>query len=247
MPYKLDVELTEAQQNEMRRIEPEAWFTAFDFGNVSSPQHPNARKFEPNNALKRELVAPWIRQHVQGKRVLDLFCANGTFSIEAALAGASEVVGMDFSPERIECARFLADTLSGKVDCSFDFMSGDVYELPSLITESFDVVMCFGGLYHVADPPFILTKIRELTREKLIMQTSSILPGSGNRAKFVVREDRTSSGMSSIRGGKGAWRMTVPCLENMLTHAGFRVLESKRPEPEQQKRFPWYTALTEPL
>ena len=230
----------------MLKIEPEAWFTAVDFENTSSPRHPNPN-FEANNEMKRELVVLWIRQHVPGKRVLDLFCANGTFSMEAALAGASEVVGMDFSPERVECARFLADTLADKVDCSFDFLSGDVYELPTLISEPFDVVMCFGGLYHIADPPFVLTKIRELTIEKMMLQTLSIIPGDGNRAKFVIRGDRTGSGMSSIQGGNGVWRMTVPCLENIIVHGGFSVLESKRPEPEQQKRFPWYAALTEPF
>lgn len=167
--------------------------------------------------------------------------------MQAALAGASEVVGVDFSPERVQCASFLADTLKDRVDCSLDFMSGDVYELPSLFTEPFDVVMCFGGLYHVADPPLVLTRIRELAKEAVIIQTSNILPGSGNRAKFVVRSDRIGEGMSSIRGGKGAWHMTVTCLENILTHAGLCVLESKRPEPEQQKRFPWYAALAEPL
>jgi tRNA/tmRNA/rRNA uracil-C5-methylase (TrmA/RlmC/RlmD family) len=66
---------------------------------------------EANNEMKRRLVSPWIRSQVKGKRVLDLFCANGAFSVEAALAGAREVVGVDFSPERVDCARFLAGTL----------------------------------------------------------------------------------------------------------------------------------------
>ncbi len=56
--------------------------------------------------------------------MLDLFCANGALSVEAALAGAREVVSVDFSQERVDCARFLAGTLEDKADCTFHFMSG---------------------------------------------------------------------------------------------------------------------------
>jgi hypothetical protein len=35
-------------------------------------------------------------------------------------------VFVDFSQERVDCARFLAGTLEDKVDCTFHFMTGDV-------------------------------------------------------------------------------------------------------------------------
>ena len=232
----------------MANIPAEAWFTSVDFKNAASPRHPvSERALEANNEMKRRLVLPWIQDQVRGKRVLDLFCANGTFSLEAALAGAKEVVGVDFSPERVECARFLAGTLDGRVDCSFDFMSGDVYELPSLFSEPFDVVVALGGLYHIADPPYVLTRIGELTKERFIVQTSSVLPRQGNWAKFVVRDDRTDEGMTSVRGGYGVWKFTVECFQAMLTHAGFEVLEDNRPPEDTRKRFPWYCALAAPM
>ncbi len=232
----------------MSEIPAGAWFTPVDFRNAASPRHPSPgeRRLDANNEMKRRLVLPWIRNHVKGKRVLDLFCANGAFSLEAALAGAKEVVGVDFSPERVECARFLARTLDGRVDCSFDFMAGDVYELSSLFSEPFDVVLALGGLYHVPDPPYVLTKIADLTSESFIVQTSSILPRSGNWAKFVVREDRTGEGMSSVRGGYGVWKFTVECFQAMLAHAGFEVLDESRPPEDLRRRFPWYCAVAEP-
>lgn len=243
----MDVELTGAQRAEMSKIPAEAWFTSVDFQNAESPRHPSSeRALEANNEMKRRLVLPWIKDQVRDKRVLDLFCANGTFSLEAALAGAREVVGVDFSLERVECARFLASTLDGEVDCSFDFLAGDVYELSNLFSEPFDVIIALGGLYHIADPPHILTKIGELTQERFIVQTSSILPRPGNWAKFVVRSDRTGEGMASVRGGYGVWKFTVECFQAMLTHAGFEVLDDKRPPEDVLKRFPWYCALAEP-
>jgi 2-polyprenyl-3-methyl-5-hydroxy-6-metoxy-1,4-benzoquinol methylase len=248
LPYRLDIELTEGQKTQMARIPAEAWFTAVDFNNATSPRHPASEgQLEANNEMKRRLVLPWIKKRVEGKRVLDLFCANGVFSVEAALAGAREVVGIDFSPDRVACARFLAGTLEARVTCSFDFMTGDAYDLPNLVSEPFDVVLALGGLYHIPDPPYVLTKIRQLTKEGLIVQTSSILPRSGNWAKFVVRRDRSGEGLTSIRGGRGAWRFTVECFESILLHAGFRVLEKRRPPATERKRFPWYCALTEPF
>jgi 2-polyprenyl-3-methyl-5-hydroxy-6-metoxy-1,4-benzoquinol methylase len=246
MPYQLDVELTAEQKAYMARFSAESWFTSVDFKNVSSPRHPSSKKLEANNEMKRGLVSSWIRSQVKGKRVLDLFCANGAFSVEAALAGAREVVGVDFSQERVDCARFLAGTLEDKVDCTFHFMSGDVYELDTLFSKPFDVVIALGGLYHIADPPYVLTKIGELTGERLIMQTSNVLPRAGNWAKFVIREDRTAEGLTSIRGGRGVWRFTVECLRAMLTHAGFEILDERRPPEDIRRRFPWYSALAQP-
>ena len=90
----------------MSRLPAESWFTSVDFKNASSPRHPSSKKLEANNEMKRGLVSSWIRSQVKGERVLDLFCANGAFSVEAAIAGAREVVGVDFSQERVDCARF---------------------------------------------------------------------------------------------------------------------------------------------
>lgn len=59
-------------------------------------------------------------------------------------------------------------------------MVGDVYGLSGLLSEPFDVAMALGGLYHVADPPYVLTQIGELTKERLIVQTANVLPRSGN-------------------------------------------------------------------
>lgn len=248
MPYQMDIELTEDQKAEMAHIPPDAWFTSVDFRNASSPRHPvmASRRREARHETKRQLMVPWIRDRVEGKRVLDLFCANGIFSVEAALAGAREVVGIDFSAERVRCARFLASTLDSRVDCSFDFAAGDIYDLPNLVSGPFDVVLVLGGLYHIADPPYVLTKIRDLVEEHLIVQTANVMPGTGNRATFVVRSDRTDEGLTSIRGGRGVWRFTAECFESILLHAGFRVLEKHHHPVFEQGRLPWYCAVAEP-
>ena len=247
MSLKLDFELTPDQQRDMANIPAEAWFSQVRFRNAISPRHPEANTLDANHELKRKLMLPWIAARVKGKTVLDLFCANGSFSFEAMLAGAKAVVGLEFNSDRAKCAQFIASTFAGKGAYRAPrFVVGDVYELTTIFQEPFDVVLALGGLYHVPDPPYVLTQIRALTREWLIVQTSSVLSMRGNWAKFIVRHDRTGKGLTSVIGGRGAWYYTVGCFENMLQHAGFKTVESCRPPFFMRRRFPWYCALAEP-
>jgi tRNA (mo5U34)-methyltransferase len=245
---KFDLNLTDREIDQLRAIPPETWFTQMAFTNAVSPRHPEADSLDANHNLKRKLVMPWIESKVKGKRVLDLFCANGAFSFEAALAGAREVVGLEYSHDRVKCAQFAASVLRGRVGHTVPtFLTGDVYELKRIFEQPFDVVLCLGGLYHIPDPPYVLSQIRSLTASTLIVQTSSVLPGHANRARFMVRKDLRHRGLTSVVGGRGAWHFTAPCFENFLIHAGFKVLESARPPLLSRKRFPWYCAVAEPI
>lgn len=245
---KFDFDLNDQELERMRAIKSESWFTQVAFRNATSPRHPEGDNLDANHNLKMKMVLPWIKSQVQGKRVLDLFCANGAFSFEAALAGAREVVGLEFSEDRTQCAEFIASTLAGRIQCTTPtFIAGDVYELARVFKEPFDVVLCLGGLYHIPDPPFVLTQIRGVTTETLIVQTSSLLPGRANRATFVVRKDLRHRGLTSVIGGRGAWHYTASCFESFLRHAGFKVIESARPPLLSRKRFPWYCALAQPV
>src|SRR5260370_33714978 len=245
---KFDFDLSGQEQEEIEAIKPELWFTQVALRNGISPRNPDAATLDANHNFKTKMLLPWIKTRVQGKRVLDLFCANGGFSFEAALAGAREVVGLEFSEDRMECARFIASTLSGKAKCAVPrFVTGDVYQLKNLFKEPFDVVLCFGGLYHIPDPPYVLTQIRSVTAGTLIVQTSNVLPGRSNQAKFVVRQDPQHRGLTSMVGGRGVWHCTASCFENILRHARFKVLESARPPFFSRKRFPFYCALAEPV
>lgn len=245
MTLRLDIELTDSQKAAMAAIPPTSWFTPVVYRNARSPIHPNRRLVE-NNEMKQALVTDWITQSVKGKRVLDLFSANGAFSFIAALGGAREVVGVEYSEERIKCAEFVASTIPS--DSKIVFRHGDVYKITEYFDEPFEVVLCFGGLYHIADPAFVLRQIGALTKERLILQTAQVLPIPGNWAKFIVRrQDRTQAGMTSIRGGYGTWHYSPGCLRELLLHGGFRIIEERQPSWLKRRRFPWYLACCEPL
>jgi tRNA (mo5U34)-methyltransferase len=243
---KLDFMLTSEELAEMTSIPAAYWFTRVKFANGISPRCPESAFLDTNHEMKKTLMLPWIRENVRGKRVLDLFSANGAFAVECALAGADAVVGVEFDAGRVKCAEFLARVLSRHGVSAPTFCLGDVYSLSRQFSEPFDIVLCMGGLYHIADPPYVLSEIRKVMKEKLIIQTSGILPSTRNTATFYIREDRTDRGLTSIRGEMGVWQFSVSCFQSMLQHAGLKVIEDQRPEFWKRRRFPWYCALAAP-
>lgn len=92
----------------------------------------------------------------KGKRVLDCFTHMGTFALNAGIAGASEVTGLDISEYAVEQAT--ANALRNHLEDRVHFRCANVLdELPRLAAagEKYDVV--------ILDPP-AFTKSREATK-----------------------------------------------------------------------------------
>ncbi len=95
----------------------------------------------------------------KGKKVLDCFTHMGTFALNAGLAGASEVTGLDISEYAV--AQATANAERNGLAASVKFRAANVLdELPKLYEagESFDVV--------ILDPP-AFTKSREATKNAI--------------------------------------------------------------------------------
>jgi tRNA (mo5U34)-methyltransferase len=245
----LDVELTPEELRRVAGTDPRWWFTQFRFANGESPRHPKFAALEANNECKRGLVLDWLERLAPTARVLDTFCANGAFSFEAARLGAARVLGVDFDPPRIECADLVSGLLSAHAWAGTvpEFRSGNVYDLAAATGgEEFDVVVCLGGLYHVADPVLVLKRLREAAAEgaHMLFQTSRLVWVPGQWARFSVREeDRRGSGLSSHRAGEGVWELSPGALRAMLRVAGFEILEVRMPPVAKRRKFRWFAAL----
>ncbi|HEX9711081.1 MAG TPA: methyltransferase domain-containing protein [Actinomycetota bacterium] len=240
MTIRFDVSLTPEQLATLAGTDPRWWFTRFEFANGASPIHPHVATLEQANRWKLGMVEPWLRRLAPGARVLDVFCANGAFSYEAARAGARSVLGVDYDPPRIECARFTLGLLDGALPVRPRFEVANVYRLPEAVQGPFDLTLALGGLYHVADPALVLKNLRAVTTGHLILQTARIIrwpPGSW--AKFVTvrrRVDRQD-------GIAGVWKLTPGAVDAMLRYAGFEVVE-RLPVPRRKgRRIPWYGAV----
>lgn len=95
----------------------------------------------------------------KGKKVLDCFTHMGTFALNAGIAGASEVTGLDISEYAIEQAR--RNAALNHLEDTVHFRCANVLdELPKLAAEGeqYDVV--------ILDPP-AFTKSREATKNAI--------------------------------------------------------------------------------
>ena len=100
-----------------------------------------------------------IQRICKGKRVLDCFTHMGTFALNAGIAGAADVTGLDISEYAIEQAR--ANAKLNGLDKTVHFKCANVLdELPRLASEGekYDVV--------ILDPP-AFTKSREATKNAI--------------------------------------------------------------------------------
>ena len=91
----------------------------------------------------------------KGARVLDLYCFAGGFAIEAAIAGAADVTGIDRSEPALSLARRSAALNGAGERCRF--RRGEVFaELETLASsgERFDVV--------ISDPPAFVKSRKDL-------------------------------------------------------------------------------------
>lgn len=87
------------------------------------------------NSIELELLGD-----IEGKTILHLQCHFGQDSISLSRMGA-KVIGIDLSDKAIEAAKDLAK------ECGTDteFICSDVYELPNILSQKFDIVFTSYG------------------------------------------------------------------------------------------------------
>ena len=150
-----------------------------------------------------------IRPHLpelNGRRVLDVGCADGFFSIEMARLGAS-VDAVDHGPRMIDRLQWAADELNLEITAR----TGTV----SSIQGSYDFVLFLGVLYHLKHPLLGLQKVATVAPSMLV--ETAIAPGDEPFMWFKPPQ----KGVHNIP----KWYPTVNCLEAMLRFVGYADIE----------------------
>lgn len=96
-----------------------------------------------------------LREMSKNKKVLDLFCYTGGFSINAALGGAKKVIGVDIKKDWLMLARDNAEL--NKVSGAVEFSDGDAFAAIKNICnsgEKFDII--------IVDPPSFLRSKKDI-------------------------------------------------------------------------------------
>jgi SAM-dependent methyltransferase len=154
---------------------------------------------------------------LEGRSVLDCACNCGGYLFWAKELGAGRCFGFDVREHWINQARFLAQHREGP-GSDINFEVCDLYELPKLGLEPFDIVFFRGIFYHLPDPITGLNIAADLTRELIVVNTAT-RGGLPDGLLSVSGESRTHV-MSGVYGLN--WFPTGPkVLDRILKWAGF--------------------------
>jgi SAM-dependent methyltransferase len=128
------------------------------------------------------------RDRLAGATVLDLASHDGRFSFAALQAGAARVVGVEVDGVLVEAANenFAQYRVA---DDRYEFIERDMFRHFDDL-ERFDVVLCFGILYHVNDHMQLLTNIAGVEPTWIIVDTKI------SQLDLAVIELRSAVGVS---------------------------------------------------
>jgi 2-polyprenyl-3-methyl-5-hydroxy-6-metoxy-1,4-benzoquinol methylase len=223
--FPLAPDLTLSTEELERRITSYYWHYSFRFGNryIEADWEPgkglHGRHYRRYLHLFPALLSA-AGGSLEGKTVLDVGCNCGFWSIQARLAGATSVLGVEASAENVEQARFIKEVtgLDG-----IDFEVASAYDLSKERHGEFDVVLYFGLLYHLEHPVLGLERLAEVTRELSLVDTT-IVRDRGPVCHVIpdaVHEQNFSNRLAMVPSRTAVARM--------LRHAGFaRVLAVPR-------------------
>lgn len=121
---------------------------------------------------------------LRGRRVLDLGCNAGWWSLAAIEAGAEHVTGIDGRRMHVEQAQLVFEVKGVDPD-RYDFREADLLALEAVEGGPFDIVLCLGLLYHVNRPVELMRLIASTGAGAVCVDTEvSQLPGSAFEVHF---------------------------------------------------------------
>lgn len=142
-----------------------------------------------------------------GKSFLDVGCWEGVHCAEAVRRGASEVVGIDLCTD--------PDLAANVERYGFEFLQLDVFGEGFLGLGAFDVVLCSGVLPTTQSPARLISRLRALTRELLVIESPITTLGDSEPILLFQGGEEGSSNRANW------WAPNRLCLERMLEAAGF--------------------------
>jgi 2-polyprenyl-3-methyl-5-hydroxy-6-metoxy-1,4-benzoquinol methylase len=121
---------------------------------------------------------------VTGKKILDVGCGSGVYSVDFARRGAARVVGVDFAGNMLELARQEAEQHQVADTC--EFIQADFLELD--LKDSFDISIAMGVFDYVPDQVTFLRKMVALTTGMVIVAfpSHSLLREPARRLRYKL-------------------------------------------------------------
>ena len=143
------------------------------------------------------VVAERLGGEFDGRRIVDIGCLEGYFSIECALQGA-DVLGVDGKLLNLRKCEFVRSVLGVQ---RATFAQGDAMEVSRESSGRFDVVLALGLLYHLDNPYAFLQNVAGLCDGFAVIDTHVALAAQPETIKSGWRPEL--SGMRTfVFGGR---------------------------------------------
>ena len=153
------------------------WHFAFDLNGNRTRKKGNYRQAWRKEYFFDPLVE-LAGGSLEGKRVLDLACNAGFWSLCSVEAGCDYVLGVDFQQMHVEQANFVFE-MKEVEKSRYDFVAGDIFATDFARFGTFDVVLCPGLMYHISKHMELMEKISAVNSDLLLIDTRlTDLPGS---------------------------------------------------------------------
>jgi 2-polyprenyl-3-methyl-5-hydroxy-6-metoxy-1,4-benzoquinol methylase len=154
-----------------------------------------------------------------GKRVLDLACNAGFWSLSAIHAGCDRVVGIEGRQMHVDQANFVFEVEGVERD-RYEFVVGDIFETDLQQFGTFDVVLCLGLMYHISKHMNLMEKISEVNDDVLVIDTTL----SRARGSFLeVQRQSTDNPLSAVDHGV-SMKPTKQAVRDLAEVLGYSVV-----------------------
>ena len=112
-----------------------------------------------------DLFLPSTREERSRMRVADLGCLEGGYAVEFAKLGF-QTLGIEARQDNLDKCNFVKSNLQLS---NLEFVKDDVRNIENY--GRFDIVLCYGLLYHLNDPVSFIRTLNRVTKKLLLLST----------------------------------------------------------------------------
>lgn len=129
-------------------VRPPAWMYPWEIDGFVAPIL--GAELPSIHSTRAAMIEHYARAALaRGGRALDLGCSEGWFTHRLREWGADEVLGIDVRETNIRRARLVSGHF-GLTGVTFEL--GSVFDIDAAKLGTFEVVLCFGLIYHLENP-----------------------------------------------------------------------------------------------
>jgi tRNA (mo5U34)-methyltransferase len=122
------------------------------------------------NDIRWLLDSAGVPEDLSGVTAVDIGTTNGGAAFELERRGAARVVAVDVLPSEYYGFERIREFLGSQVE----WRQASIYELAEVLGERFDLVLCFGVLYHLRHPLLALDNVRALVDGEAMVETAVV-------------------------------------------------------------------------